>query len=125
MRSIKKNFILNLLNQMLGIIVPLITTPYLARILGAEQLGVFSYANSICYYFTLFGMLGVSNYGSREIAKVRDNYDQLSRTASGIYVTQALCAITVSLAYLVYLIIFPSTILKITQDKYLYWRRWK
>lgn len=110
LKSLRTNFLINLSNQMLGIIVPLITTPYLSRVLGAEMLGVFSYSNSIAYYFTLFGMLGLSNYGCREIAKVRGDHDQLCRVASGIYTSQAISASIVSALYVIYLVLSPSPI---------------
>lgn len=103
MKSLKYNFMMNILNQLLSIIVPLLTTPYLSRILGAKQLGAFSYANSITYYFTLFGMLGLANYGSREIAKCRNNSVEMSRVFSGIYTVQLLCASTVSFIYMIYI----------------------
>ena len=72
-KSITKNYIYNLFYQILIIIVPLITTPYLSRVLGAENIGIYSYTLSITTYFILLGSLGVSTYGQREIAYVRDD----------------------------------------------------
>ena len=57
--SIKKNYRYNLIYQILVVIVPLITTPYLSRVLGAENIGIYSYTLSITTYFILFGTLGV------------------------------------------------------------------
>ena len=71
-KSISKNYIYNLFYQVLTIILPLITTPYLSRVLGAEPIGIYSYTLSIATYFILFGSLGVSLYGKREIAYLQN-----------------------------------------------------
>ena len=71
MSSIKKNLGLQTAYQVLSACMPLITAPYLARKLGAEQLGVFSYTTSVVMYFTLIAMLGTVNYGTRSIASAK------------------------------------------------------
>ena len=78
-KSLTKNYIFNLLYQVLAIVLPLITTPYLSRVLGAENIGVYSYTLSITTYFILFGSLGVALYGQREIAFVQDNVEERSK----------------------------------------------
>lgn len=113
MKSLKTNFLANIVNQLLGVIVPFITTPFLSRILGASKLGEFSYSSSVAYYFMLLGLLGMANYGSREIAKCRDNEDRLSRTFSGIYTTQVLCATTATVIYLVYIFFNADALAKV------------
>lgn len=72
-KSIKKNYIYNLIYQSLTLVLPLVTTPYLSRILGSEPIGIYSYTYSIVSYFLLFGSLGVSLYGQREIAYVNED----------------------------------------------------
>jgi len=67
-RKIQKNYILNVCYQILTIVTPLITAPYVSRALGVEQIGRISYASSIVVYFTLFATLGTSIYGQREIS---------------------------------------------------------
>ena len=67
-KSITKNYIYNLTYQVLVLILPLFTTPYISRILGAENIGIYSYTLSITTYFILFGSLGISMYAQREIA---------------------------------------------------------
>mgnify|MGYP003301476684 CR=1 FL=1 len=64
--------------QVLVLILPLITTPYLSRVLGAENIGIYGYTLSITTYFILFGTLGVSMYGQREIAYVQDDAEKRS-----------------------------------------------
>lgn len=79
-KSISKNYFYNLFYQILVIVMPLITTPYLSRVLGAEAIGIYSYTLSIATYFILLGTLGVSMYGQREIAYVQDDVKKRSIT---------------------------------------------
>lgn len=83
--------------------MPLITIPYLSRVIGAEGLGVFSYTNSIANYFVLFALLGLNNYGNRTIAQVRGGKEKLSRTFWSIYISQFAIAIITFSIYLLYL----------------------
>lgn len=71
--SIKKNFILSMFFQILNIITPLITAPYISRVLGANAVGIYSYTSSIQLYFSIFAALGTATYGCREIAINRDS----------------------------------------------------
>ncbi len=77
-KSIKKNYIYNLMYQMLIIFVPLITTPYVSKTLGSEMIGIYSYTLSIATYFILFGTLGIAMYAQREIAYVQDDKKKIS-----------------------------------------------
>lgn len=79
-KSIAKNYIYNLIYQLLTILLPLITTPYLSRVLGAESIGVYGYTISIATYFILFGSLGIAMYGQREIAYLQEDKQSRSRT---------------------------------------------
>lgn len=72
-KSIKKNYIYNLTFQILTLIIPLITTPYLSRVLGAEGIGIYSYVESISAYFVLFATLGLTIFGQREVSYVQDD----------------------------------------------------
>lgn len=72
-KSIRKNYIYNLTYQILILITPLITTPYLSRVLGADGIGTYSYIESIASYFTLFATLGLTILGQREISYVQEN----------------------------------------------------
>lgn len=77
--SIKRNYIYSLLYQLLIIIAPFITTPYVARVLGADGVGIYSYTQSYMTYFTLAAALGTSSYGMREIARCRDRKEEYSK----------------------------------------------
>ena len=68
MKSLAKNYFLNLLYQVLTVILPLVTAPYLARVLGADRIGEYSFAQSIVSYFALFSIMGTTLYGQRTIA---------------------------------------------------------
>ena len=104
--SITKNFLYNLVYQILLIILPLITTPYISRVLGSEGLGTYTYTYTIANYFVLAAMLGVKNYGNRSVAAVRDDRKLLSRTFWEIYGLQLLCSLTATAAYVVYVSAF-------------------
>ena len=78
-KSVKKNYIYNMLYQLLLILLPIITTPYLARKLGATGNGIYGYTLSIVTYFILFGTLGISMYGQREIAYNQNDKEKRSK----------------------------------------------
>lgn len=100
--SVKKNFLYNTAYQVLTIILPLATAPYLSRVLGAEGVGTYSWTYSVAYYFVLFAMLGTEMYGQREIARCRDDRGLMSRTFWSIWALQSLTALVVAAAYLAY-----------------------
>ncbi len=77
--SIRKNFIFRALYEVLVLITPFITTPYIARVLGSDGAGITSYTASVMSFFTLFAALGTSQYGMREIARHRDNPEKASK----------------------------------------------
>lgn len=79
-KSVRKNYIYNVCYQILVLIIPLITTPYISRVLGADGIGVVSYAESVVSYFVLFGTLGITTYGQREISYVQDSIEKRSIT---------------------------------------------
>ena len=106
--SIKKNFIYNIFYQVLAIIVPLITSPYLARVLGAEKIGINTWTYSVVFYFMIFATLGVNNYGNRSIAYIRDDKNELSRKFWSIYSCQAFASTMVIFIYIIYLVCFAN-----------------
>ena len=100
--TIESNFLYNLIYQILTIIIPIITTPYISRTIGANGLGIYSYNYSIASYFVMFILLGVNNYGNREIAKCRNNKETLRKTFWSIYAMQFLLGIVIILTYFFY-----------------------
>lgn len=78
--SIKKNFALSSLWQILQIASPFITAPYISRVLQPDGVGVYSYTRSVQMYFSLFAVLGTTAYGAREVSRERDDRERLSQT---------------------------------------------
>lgn len=78
-KTMRKNYIYNVSVQIVSMLTPLITAPYLARVLGEEGVGTHSFALSIATYFALFAALGLSSYGLREVSRVRDDRVKASR----------------------------------------------
>lgn len=106
MKDVKKNFIYNTIYQILILLIPLITIPYVSRVIGAEGIGIYSYTYSIVYYFMLFAMLGLNNYGNRIIAQVRDDKKKLSKTFKEIYIMQIFTSSIMIVLYLFYTLAF-------------------
>lgn len=104
MKSENKNFLLNVAYQMLSYVFPLITVSYISKRLGVDNVGVYSYTYSIVYMFMLAGMLGINNYGNREIAKVRDDRDETSILFWSIYRLQLFVVGITIIGYIVYLL---------------------
>lgn len=98
MSSIKKNVSYQIVYHILQILLPLVTSPYISRVLGANGVGIYSYTYSIVSYFALFAKLGIQIYGNRAIAMVRDDQQKLNQTFSDLLAVHlsvsviALCA---------------------------------
>lgn len=99
-KSIRKNYIYNVCYQILILIIPLITTPYLSRTLGADGIGTVSFAESIVSYFVLFATFGMTTYGQREISYVQDNTEKRTKV---FLETKLLEVITGSIALIAYI----------------------
>lgn len=94
-KSIKLNFIMNAILTVSSFIFPLITFPYISRILLPVGTGKVSFATSFISYFNLIAQLGIPTYGIRACAKVRDNREELTRTAHELLVINlAMCVVS-------------------------------
>ena len=98
-RSIKYNFIMNVILTISSLIFPLITFPYITRVLLPDGTGSIAFANSIVIYFSMFAMLGIPTYGIRACAKVRDNKDELSRVVQEIFIINIITTTIVCLFF--------------------------
>jgi polysaccharide biosynthesis protein len=98
-KSIKRNYIYNLIQQILTLLTPLITTPYISRVIGAEGIGIYSYASSIVTYFALFAALGTATYGQREISYCQDDKKRRSEV---FWNNELLCIITTCISLCFY-----------------------
>ena len=102
--SVITNFLYQVCYQILILAFPLITSPYISRILGAEGLGTYSYSYAIAYYFVLISMLGILNYGNRSIARCRDNQDNLNKEFSGIVTLHIILSMGCVMFYILYML---------------------
>lgn len=103
-KSIFKNYLYNVSLTILNIIFPIITFPYISRVLGAAGVGKVNFAFSVVNYFLLLASLGIPVYGVREISKVRDSRKEASKVFSEIYSINLISTIIFSSIY--YSIIF-------------------
>lgn len=78
------------------------TSPYISRVLEADGLGVYSYTYSIVNYFTLFAMLGTVNYGSRQIALVKERTEDVRKNFWSIYMAQLMASL-LALLHMLYI----------------------
>jgi len=97
--SIRTNFLYQICYELLHILLPVVTSPYISRAIGADGLGVFSYSYSVASYFVLFSMLGIKNYGNRVIAQARDNSTTLNATFSSLLCIHIIVSLVFSMAY--------------------------
>lgn len=112
-KSLKYNFLMNIILTMSSFIFPLITFPYVSRILLPEGIGKISFATSVVSYFSLFAQLGIPTYGIRVCAKVRDNREKLTHTV------QELLIINVVMSVIAYAALIGSILLipRLKQEK--------
>lgn len=85
MKSIKLNVFFNMVQTIMRIIFPLITFPYVARVLGVVELGKFNYSNSIASYYTLLAGMGIATYAVREGAAKRDSKADIEEFSKNIF----------------------------------------
>mgnify|MGYP005934684567 FL=1 len=99
-KSLKLNFLMNMILTMSSFIFPLITFPYISRILLPIGTGRVSFATSIISYFSMFAQLGIPVYGIRACAKVRDNREKLTQTAQELLIINLItCVISYSMLF--------------------------
>ncbi|MBO5326993.1 MAG: flippase [Clostridia bacterium] len=98
-RSFAQNYLFNLIYQILAIALPLVTTPYLSRVLGAQGIGQYSFAQSIVSYFALAAALGTTIYGQRQVARVKDRPEERSRLFFEILLFRVCGAVLACLIY--------------------------
>ena len=107
-----KNYLYNVVYQILVLLVPLITVPYISRVLGPELVGINSYTNSWMTFFMLVGQMGIALYGNREVAYHRENPIERSKIFWGIELLQVITITCALIAYLGAVILFSTTFKK-------------
>lgn len=108
MGKLAKNYIYNVAYQILIILTPIITAPYLTRVLGASNLGIYSYVNSVGSIVTTVSLLGIYAYGNRQTAYVRDNKEELTKTFWELELTRLVLGGIGTAVYLFYLSFEPE-----------------
>lgn len=103
-----KNYLYNAGYQILLMLAPVLTTPYVSRVLGAHNNGINTYTNGWVTFFYLLGQLGVMLYGNRQIAYERENKYKRSRIFWGIVSLQIMTSFTALIAYLIAVFLFSS-----------------
>lgn len=106
--KIIKNYIYNTSYQLLTLIIPLITTPYISRVLGSYGVGINTVTNSTIEYFVLLGDMGINLYGNRQIAYVRDNISKLSESFWEIEILRILFSLSSYAIFVIYILLFPK-----------------
>jgi O-antigen/teichoic acid export membrane protein len=106
--SLKKNVVYNTILTVSNVAFPIVTTPYVSRILGVENIGIVNFATIYASYFALFVALGIPMYGMREIAKQNNDQEGRNQIFSELFVINVLSALVFSIIYLITIFSIPS-----------------
>lgn len=99
--KLKNNIVYQLVFQVVTVLSPLIVTPYISRTLGAEEIGKYTYAYSIAYYFVLVAGLGINAHGTRQIASAKNDKKQLEETFSNLFWVHIFISAITTAVYLI------------------------
>lgn len=107
-KSVKYNFMMNLILTVSSIIFPLITFPYVSRILLAEGTGIVAFVTSITTYFTMFASLGIPTYGIRACAAVRDDKEKLSKVTLELFIINLCTTLLTLIVFIACIFLVPK-----------------
>ena len=107
-RSVKVNMVLNGIKGVLSVLFPLITFPYVSRVLSVNNIGRYNYSASIISYFLLLSGLGIEKYAIREGAALRENKSELNRFANEMFTTNMLSTVISYALLIVVMFAFPG-----------------
>lgn len=107
--SIRSNYIFQVFYRLLSLVQAFLLSPFLARTIGAEGIGTYSFAYNVADYFVLFSLLGIQNYGSRRIAQERNDHRKLRQTFSDIAALHILISFFFLILYIVYAVLITGT----------------
>lgn len=108
MSSIKKNVVYSSILTVSGYLFPLITFPYVTRVLGVNNIGICNFVDSIVQYFIYFSMMGITTIGIREIARVKGNKEELSKTFNNLLAINLTSTVIAILALLMGVLFVPQ-----------------
>jgi len=106
--SLKMNFIYNMIYEVLVLSVPLITVPYISRVLGSGNVGIYNYVMANVTYFALIANFGSASYAQREIAPIRDNREVRTRTFWGFFSFRIISSLAALIFFAIFCIIVPN-----------------
>lgn len=106
--SVKFNFIMNFIMTASSILFPLITFPYISRVLLSVGNGKVAFASSVITYFTMFASLGIPTYGIRACAKVRDDKEKLSKTVQELLIINSVTMLVTGIVFALCVIFVPK-----------------
>lgn len=107
-KSVKYNFVMNSILTVSSIVFPLITFPYVSRVLTVDGYGITGFATSVMTYFMMFASLGIPTYGIRVCAQVRDNKKELSKTVQELLIINTVTTVFAFAVFLISLFIIPK-----------------
>ena len=107
-KSLGFNVVFQTIYQIFLTLTPLITTPFVSRMLGVEGVGTYSYTLSMCKYFMLFALLGVEDYGCRSVASANGNKKKISENFINIFFFQIISSILAITLYFLYCYFFVT-----------------
>lgn len=104
--KVVRNYLYNVGYQVLAIIVPLITSAYVARVLRPSGVGANAFTNSVIQYFVLFANMGIGYYGNRQIAYVRENQKKMAKTFWEIQIVKTIMTLLAFIAFEIFMIFY-------------------
>ena len=108
-QSLSKNFMFQFLYQGLILVIPLVISPYLTRTLQESALGIYSYVNSIAYYFLIVAMLGIMKHGQRIISQSINDYTKLRKVFWSLFSVHVVISLVVFVAYMFFSLIIVKS----------------
>ena len=114
--STNKNYVFNLIYEIVALLIPLITTPYISRVVGPEGIGTYSYTYSIVAYFAFFAALGSTVYARREIAYRQEKSDERTRLFWEVMSLRLITTIITISLYATYILFVSNDIISIIQS---------
>ena len=116
-KSVRYNFFMNFILTASGFIFPLLTFPYISRVLLVEGIGKVDFVTSVSNYFLMVASLGIPTYGIRACAQVRDDKEKLSKTVHEILIINSVTTALVVLTYIICILTVP----RFAEDKVLFY----
>ena len=107
-KKVVKNYLYSIVYKLLAVLVPLITAPYVSRVLHSSGVGIYSYTYTIAIAFSTFAALGVASYGQREIAYIQDDAQKRSRVFWEIFLFRSITTLITLAVYIVFSIIYKE-----------------